>query len=47
MFVNKHFANFTVNNSRILWIMYVKFLGYYFYMSRNIKGDFKSALVYL
>ena len=44
MFVNKHFANFTVINSRILSIKKAKFSGYYFYMNTNIYGYFQICI---
>ena len=41
MFVKKHSANFTLNNSRIFRIQNAKFSGYYFYTNANIMGDFQ------
>ena len=44
MFVNKHFANLRVYNSRIPRIQNAKFLEFCFYMNTNIYGDFKICM---
>ena len=44
MFVNKHFANFKVNNLRIVKVKNTKFSGYYFYTNTDILGDFQICI---
>ena len=44
MFVNKHFANFTGYNSRILRNKSATFSGYSFCMNTNILGNFQICI---